>query len=78
MNYLTGRHYPFGGAGSANQDGYFFDLQLEIIGITKYSVPLGFSPAVERYGHGVLRQNGFFDRFSIGFHLRRGTFAIYT
>lgn len=78
LNYLAGRHYPFGGAGDGNQDAYFFDLELDIIDISRYAVPIGFSPSVEKFGHGVLGQNGFFDRFSLSFHLARGVFSIYT
>lgn len=78
LNYLNGRLYPFGGAGGGNQDAYFFDLEMDIIGISRYPVPIGFSPSIERFGHGVLGQNGFFDHFSLGFHLARGVFSIYT
>jgi hypothetical protein len=78
LDYQAGKHYQFGGAGEGDQSAYFFDLGLEIVGIIKYSIPIGFSPIMDKFGAGVLGQNGFFDHLSLGFHLPRGVFAIYT
>ena len=78
LNYLSGRHYPFGGVGKKDQEAYFFDVEMDIVGIVKYRQAIGFTASLEQNGHGLLGQNGFFDRFSLGFHHPRGVFAIYT
>jgi len=76
LDIATGRHYPFGGAGSNNLAAYFFDMQLGIPGIRKsYKVAIGFTEALE--GHGLLGQNGFFDRFSVRFNQARGMIIIH-
>jgi hypothetical protein len=77
LDIAKGRHYPFGGAADGNQDAYFFDLDIEIVGITTYSASVGFSLALEKWGHGLLGQNGFFDRFPLEFDLSRGIFALH-
>jgi hypothetical protein len=76
LNYLTGRHYPFGGAASGQQDAYFFDLEIDIIGISRYAVPIGFSPALEQWGHGLLGQCGFFDKFTVAFYQSENKFTL--
>lgn len=78
LEYQAGRPYQFGGAGDGDQSAYFFDLELEIVGITKYSISIGFSSIMDKFGAGVLGQNGFFDHLSLGFYLPRGVFAIST
>jgi hypothetical protein len=78
IDYLTGRHYPFGGVGKKDQDAYFFDVEMDIVGIIRYQLAIGFTTSLEQNGHGLLGQNGFFDRFSLGFHHPRGVFALYT
>ncbi|HEY0701312.1 MAG TPA: hypothetical protein VGD60_00965 [Candidatus Acidoferrales bacterium] len=77
MDLADGRHYPFGGAADGNQDAYFFDVDIEVAGITKYSASVGFSAALEKWGHGLLGQAGFFDRFPIEFDLPNGIFALH-
>ena len=78
LDFAQGRHYPFGGAADGNQDAYFFDLDVEVVGITRYSASVGFSAALEKWGHGLLGQNGFFDRFPLEFDLPSGIFALHT
>jgi len=39
-------------------------------------MPIGFTTALENAGIGLLGQNGFFDRFRIGFNLRKGIFTL--
>jgi hypothetical protein len=77
FDLANGRHYSFGGAGGGGQDAYFFDVEIEIVGITKYSSSVGFSPAVNKWGYGLLGQNGFFDRFPLEFDLPHGIFALH-
>ncbi|MGB8673915.1 MAG: hypothetical protein WCD27_06135 [Candidatus Acidiferrales bacterium] len=77
LNVPTGKQYPFGGAGGgAIQMAYFFDLQLAIPQVGKYSIPIGFTDALESVGLGLLGQNGFFDRFRVSFNLKKGIFTL--
>jgi len=77
LNVRTGRHYTFGGAGGGGvQSAYFFDLQIAIQNVGKYKMPIGFTTALQNAGIGLLGQNGFFDRFRIGFNLRKGIFTL--
>jgi hypothetical protein len=79
LDIQTGRHYPFGGAGSVNLDAYFFDIQIAIPGIRRsYNLAVGFTEALEPQGCGLLGQNGFFDRFSVRFNHSRGIITINT
>jgi hypothetical protein len=76
LNYLTGRRYPFGAASAGIQYAYFFDLELEILGLPKYKLPVGFSPGLDQSGQPLLGQHGFFDRFSVNFDLPNNVFAV--
>lgn len=63
------RSYRYGGAGSEDQEAYFFDLHVEIIAIGKLTLPIGFSPAMDKFGCGLLGQNGFFSQVAVSFNL---------
>jgi hypothetical protein len=77
LDVPVGRHYPFGGAGGGGpQDAYFFDLQIAIQNVAKYHIPIGFTAALEDFGIGLLGQNGFFDRFRVGFNFKKGIFTL--
>ena len=71
-----GRYYEFGGAGSNNQPAWFFDVALSIGTALNYKASVGFTPALESAGMGLLGQHGFFDRFTVAFDLRGGNFYI--
>jgi hypothetical protein len=78
LELTTGRPYRFSGAGSRGQLAYFFDVELEIPGVAKYHLPVGFTQAMDASRVGLLGQNGFFDRFAVCFLLRKRTFIIET
>ncbi len=69
-----GRYYEFSGAGPPNQAAWFFDITVSIGPDISYETSIGFSPALEHSRVGLLGQNGFFDRFEVGFDLRNGVF----
>jgi hypothetical protein len=73
----SGRRYPYGGAGDGTQQAYFFDLEMEIVAVSKLTVPIGFSAALDKFGHGLLGQNGFFNQVDVGFNLAAGTFVLH-
>jgi hypothetical protein len=65
--FTSGRPYLFSGAGSRGQLAYFFDLEIEIAGVLKYQLSVGFTQAMDASRVGLLGQNGFFDRFNVSF-----------
>jgi hypothetical protein len=78
LDLTSGRPYSFSGAGSRGQVAYFFDIELEIAGVLKYQLPVGFTQAMDAARVGLLGQNGFFDRFNVAFHLRERKFILET
>ena len=78
LDLEQGAHYQFGGAGSAGQAAWFFEITLKIMTVISYPVSVGFTPALESVGCGLLGQNGFFDRFKVDFDLANGLFYLET
>lgn len=76
LNLTQGAFYQFGGAGSFNQPAWFFSITLNIGTVVSYQTLVGFTPALEAPGFGLLGQNGFFDRFKVEFDLRNNAFYI--
>jgi len=76
LDYRHGGYYEFGGAGAPNQPAGFFNLTLTIGTVLTYQTRVGFTPALEAFGVGLLGQQGFFDRFKVEFDLRAGVFYI--
>ena len=76
-NFRSGRRYAFGGVGSSGQEAYFHKVDLEIVGLAVQSLSVGFSTSLDGRGHGLLGQNGFFERFSVRFDHKKGTFTIF-
>jgi len=70
------RKFHFGGVGSDNHIAYFFDLNVTFENVVSYKIPIGFSPALEAVGIGLLGQNGFFESFRISFDLNSGFFHL--
>lgn len=77
LEFQSGRRYAFGGVGSSGQEAYFLDVDLEVVGVGMHALSLGFSTSLDRRGHGLLGQNGFFERFSVRFDHKKGTFTIF-
>jgi hypothetical protein len=63
--------------GSSGQEAYFHKVDLEIIGLAVQSLSVGFSTSLDGRGHGLLGQNGFFERFSVRFDHKKGTFTVF-
>jgi hypothetical protein len=76
LELTSGRPYRFSGAGSRGQLAYFFDLEVEIVGVLKYRMPIGFTQAMDASRVGLLGQNGFFDQFNVSFLLRERKFVL--
>jgi aspartyl protease len=70
------RTFRFGGVGSSNQVAYFFDLNVTFEQVVSYKMSVGFSPALEAVGIGLLGQNGFFENFRVTFDLSGGFFTL--
>ncbi len=76
LTFQQGAFYQFAGAGSSNQPAWFFPITLSIGTVISYQVSVGFTPALEGTGVGLLGQNGFFDRFKLEFDLRNSFFYL--
>jgi hypothetical protein len=78
LDLQRGAYYQFGGAGSAGQSAWFFEITLSVMAVISYQVAVGFTPALEPVGCGLLGQNGFFDKFKVDFDLASGLFYLET
>lgn len=70
------RTFIFGGAGSKNQTAYFFDLNVTFEDFVSFKISIGFTPALEHVGIGLLGQNGFFENFTVSFDLSNRLFSL--
>jgi hypothetical protein len=77
LEFHSGRRYSFGGVGSSGQEAYFLDVDVDIVGVAMHTLSVGFSTSLDGRGHGLLGQNGFFERFSVRFDHKKGTFTIF-
>jgi hypothetical protein len=55
------------GVGSSSVPSHFANVTIRIHDLTDFSVYAGFTPGLDRHGHGLLGQLGFFDSFHVGF-----------
>ncbi len=78
LDLQRGAYYQFSGAGSADQAAWFFEIELRIMTVISYTAYVGFTPALESVGCGLLGQNGFFDKFKVDFDLANGLFYLET
>lgn len=76
LDLQRGAYYQFGGAGSGGQSAWFFEITLKIMPVVSYTAYIGFTPALESVGCGLLGQNGFFDKFKVDFDLATGLFYL--
>ncbi|HEY4838667.1 MAG TPA: aspartyl protease family protein [Candidatus Acidoferrales bacterium] len=76
LDLQRGAYYQFGGAGSDGQAAWFFEITLRIMTVISYTAYVGFTPALESVGCGLLGQNGFFDKFKVDFDLANGLFYL--
>jgi hypothetical protein len=76
LDPLAAPHEGTSGVGSYNVPTYFWNLEIDLQGLTRFPVFAGFTPGLDQLGLGLLGQSGFFDRFNISFNLRQGIFEI--
>ncbi len=60
-----------GGVGSSNVPVYFWDVVVELPGITRFPLRAGFTEGLNQWGLGLLGQDGFFNRFRVNLRLNR-------
>jgi hypothetical protein len=77
LNLTEGKPYTFVGLGSPEQQAFFFDLAIDVIGFARYVGPVGFTEALRPSGIGLLGQNGFFDRFDVTFRHRSAQLELF-
>jgi len=71
LNPYLGPSELFGGLGSSQVPVYFWDVVVELPGITTFPVRVGFTEGLNQLGVGLLGQGGFFNRFRVNFRLNR-------
>lgn len=76
INLREGRRYEFKGAGLREQAALFFPVTLAVGGIRPYEALVGFVPALNEAGIGLLGQNNFFEHFCVELDLRQDRFHI--
>jgi len=78
LELQSGRQYSFGGVGSESQEAYFFEIEMEVVGVGRCTISAGFSRSLDRRGHALLGQNGFFEQFSVRFDHKKAIFTVYS
>ena len=76
LDPLTGKSSTSSGLGRVNVPTYYWNVQIDLQGITTFDVYAGFTEGLETWGVGLLGQSGFFDRFPMSFDLKNGLFHI--
>jgi len=71
LDPFRGPSAQIGGVGSSNVPAYFWDLVVELPGITTFPLRAGFTEGLNQWGLGLLGQDGFFNRFRVNFRLNR-------
>ena len=70
-----GKCEKFGGITGDKAMAFFHDLQISIGG-QKFDINCGFSDGINKFGHGILGQKGFFDLFKVSFNYKKGEIEI--
>jgi hypothetical protein len=66
------------GVGSSGVPTHFFDIEIDLQGVTRFPVYAGFTSGLDDIGLGLLGQSGFFDRFNVHFKLAERIYEIET
>ncbi len=65
----------FGGITGEKALAFFHKLQISVGGI-KFDTYCGFSDGINKFGHGILGQRGFFDLYKVAFNHQKGEIEI--
>ena len=76
LDPLTANSSISTGLGNSSVPTYYWNIKLDLQGLTTLDVYAGFTTGLESYGLGLLGQTGFFDRFPVAFDLKNGIFMI--
>jgi hypothetical protein len=66
------------GVGSSSNPTYYADLQVTLDRGIQFTSYVGFTPALDPQGIGLLGQFGFFDTYNVHFQLKQSKFMIDT
>jgi hypothetical protein len=77
INPFSGPSLLSAGLGSNAIPMYFWDVVIDLQGITRFPTRIGFTEGLNQCGIGLLGQDGFFNNFRVTFNLNRNaTFEI--
>jgi hypothetical protein len=71
INPFIGPSEPSCGLGSSGVQVYFWDVVIDLQGVTQFPARVGFTEGLNQWGIGLLGQDGFFNRFRLTFSLNR-------
>jgi hypothetical protein len=77
INPFLGPSEFIGGVGSSAIPAYFWDIVIDLQGLTQFPLRVAFTEGLNPWGIGLLGQDGFFNRFKVSFDLlKTSTFTI--
>lgn len=78
IDLLTLKKQLTGGVGSTANPTYYTNLEITLGGGIQFKSYVGFTPALDAQGIGLLGQFGFFEYYNVHFRLREQRFTIET
>lgn len=78
IDLLTLKKHLTGGVGSTANPTYYTDLEIYLAPGIQFKSYVGFTPAMDAQGIGLLGQQGFFDYYTVSFRQKESKFTIET
>jgi hypothetical protein len=78
IDLLTLKKHLTSGIGSPANPTYYTDLDITLDRVIKFKSYVGFTPALDAHGMGLLGQAGFFEYYNVHFYLKQLKFTIET
>lgn len=76
VDLLKLKKHLTGGVGSSANPTYYTDLEISLGRGIQFKSYVGFTPAMDAHGMGLLGQSGFFDYYNVHFYLNESRFTI--
>jgi len=76
LDPLSAPNESISGVGSSAIPAHFFNVSIDLQGLVRFPVYVGFTAGLDNVGIGLLGQNGFFDRFHVHFKLTQRIYEI--
>lgn len=78
IDLLTLKKQMTGGVGSMANPTYYTDLEIALSKDIRFKAYVGFTPALDSQGIGLLGESGFFEYYKVSFLLNESKFTIET